>query len=121
MTDAKPQQMQFKLFKLDDANFKLNTIARTPKSERAKVLLARALETYTEEQLFQFAVGSSSQCTSTLGLGLGSSRNSVDYLGAKSLLTELTKESYEYISAQVSEGFDRLVWVTGVGMNSIYL
>ena len=102
-TDAKPQQIHFKL---NDANFKLKRIARTPKSERAKVLLARALETYTEEQLFQFAVDSSSHLTCGI-LGLGSSRKSVDYIGIKSLLTQLTKESYQYISAQVSEGFDR--------------
>jgi len=101
-TDAKPQQIHFKL---NDANFKLKRIARTPKSERAKVLLARALETYTEEQLFQFAVDSSSHLTCGI-LGLGSSRKSVDYIGIKSLLTQLTKESYQYIAAQVSEGFN---------------
>ena len=88
-------------YKLDDANYRLKRIKQTTEFEKPRVLIARAMETYTDEQLFKFAVDASNSRNQNR-LGMDSLTDSVDYIGVRALLKHLTKDGYHHISAQVS-------------------
>ncbi|EJK47165.1 hypothetical protein THAOC_34135 [Thalassiosira oceanica] len=91
-------------YKLDDANYGLKRIKQTTVSERPRVLVARAMETYTNEQLFKFAVDASNSQNQNR-LGMDSLTDSVDYMGVKALMKHLAKGGFHHISAQVIEEF----------------
>ncbi|EJK54743.1 hypothetical protein THAOC_25602, partial [Thalassiosira oceanica] len=80
-------------------------IKQTTVSERPRVLVARAMETYTNEQLFKFAVDASNSQNQNR-LGMDSLIDSVDYMGVRALLKHLAKGDFHHISAQVTENFE---------------
>ncbi|EJK47714.1 hypothetical protein THAOC_33548 [Thalassiosira oceanica] len=92
-------------YKLDDANYGLKRIKQITESERPRVLIARAMETYTNEQLFKFAVDASNSQNQNR-LGMDSLTDSVDYMGVRALLKHLAKGDFHHISAQVTENFE---------------
>ena len=94
-------------YKLDDANYRLKKIEQTAESERPRVLIARAMETYKNEQLFKFAVDASNARTQNR-LGMDSLTDSVDFIGVTAVLKHLTKGGFHHISAQASEEFTLL-------------
>ena len=93
-------------YKLDDANYSLTRIKRTTPSQQPRVLIARAMETYTNEQLFKFAVDASNSSQAQNRLGMDSLTDSVDFVGVRGLLKHLAKDGYHHISAQVIEEFE---------------